>query len=98
MRQVCLAVPAYPSSLGTLPACLPAYGAVFWGMGRETLYSTEAVELSVWMEGHAALGTSGNCWGAGSGGEGAEDKLVGPNLPAGEPTGVYLFLLTLPQG
>lgn len=97
MRQVCLAVPTYPSSLGTLTR-LPAYGAVFWGMGRETLYFTEAVELSMWMEGHAALGTSGSCWDAGIGREGAEDKLVGPNLPAGEPTGVYPFFLTLPQG
>ena len=59
MRQVCLAAPAYPSSLGTLtrlPACLPACEAVFGGMGRETLYSTEAEELSMWKEGHTALG------------------------------------------
>lgn len=46
MRQVCLAAPAYPSSLGTLTG-LPAYGAVFWGMGRETLYSIEAEKLSM---------------------------------------------------
>lgn len=38
------------------PACLPAWEAVFGGMGRETLYPTEAEELRMWKEGYAALG------------------------------------------
>lgn len=46
MRQVCLAAPAYPSSLGDSHP--PACGPVFWGLGRETLSSTEAAELSTW--------------------------------------------------
>lgn len=46
MRQVCLAAPAYPSSPGD--SYPPAYGAVFWGFGREILPSTEAAELSMW--------------------------------------------------
>lgn len=46
MRQVCRAAPAYPSSPGDSNP--PACGAVFWGLGRETLSSPEAAELSMW--------------------------------------------------
>lgn len=45
MRQVCLAAPAYPSSPGDSHP--PACGVVFWGLGRETLSSAEAAELSL---------------------------------------------------
>lgn len=98
MRQVCLAAPAYPSSLGTL-TCLPAclWGCLLGDGERNPVFHrgrrAEHVE-----EGHAALSMSGSCWDTGVGGEGAEDKLVGSYLPAGEPSGMHPFLLIPSQG
>lgn len=63
----CSCLPLLPRDSHPLTR-LPACGAVFWGMGRETLYSTEAAELSMWKESHAALGMSGSCCDKGIGG------------------------------
>lgn len=57
----CSCLPLLPRDSHPLTR-LHACGAVFWGDGRETLYSTESIELNIWKEGHvsyACLGAAG---------------------------------------